>query len=68
MTNDKINDGNNWHFEKRTDIANAFIAWYTGSNLPTSVTFSVKVLSNNSKVKEYLANNAGKLVKIFLEV
>ena len=60
MTNDKINDGNNWHFEKRTDIANAFNAWYTGSNLPTSVTFSVNVLANNSKVKEYLANNAGK--------
>lgn len=60
MTNAKINDGNNWHFEKRTDIANAFNAWYTDYNLPTSVTFSVNVLADNSKVKEYLANNVGK--------
>ena len=60
MTNAKINDGNNWHFEKRTDIANAFNTWYTDYNLPTSVTFSVNVLADNSKVKEYLANNVGK--------
>lgn len=35
-------------------------AWYSGTNLTTSVTLSVNVLANNSKVKDYLASNAGK--------
>lgn len=55
--NDKINDRDNWHFEKNSTLENAFNAWYTGTNLPTSVTFRINVQAYESKAKEYLAAN-----------